>query len=124
MNWSLVVSIAALVVSGFACWYARRQYQLNVQERGSAPWVVMKDPQTSDGMLLVNGKSWPVFDIELTVADGVYLKPSRFTKVDGHSPVVVFVAESLAAPLRSSVEITWSRRPGGPKDRWSHPLMV
>jgi hypothetical protein len=132
---AFAISILALLVSGVAALYTRRQTlaaerSATADERAAAiaeaeaaryvpPWTL--SVQGKDRRVLRNGGEEPAFDVVLDLTD--------FEIVDGkldHDRIDARSAVSFFAifPTDESdlVRVTWSRSHGGERLSWSHPV--
>jgi len=115
------LALAALLVSIVSAVFAHRQYVLNAQERSNPPWIIVS--QTSNAFVLVNGKSWPVYNVRLWVPEGVRIDPTRFDMIAGAASVRVAYAITLHN-AGDTLTVTWAVRPDGPRLEWSWPLLT
>jgi len=125
---SISISFVALIVSGFAVWYSHRQYELNRAELGNPSWYWTG---ANGSYVLRNGKSWEVYDVDLTVTVaggdgtepvfGVEIMPQHFNAILGTSSVRVS-QETMVSFSGDELTVSWSRRPGGPREYWKCPL--
>jgi hypothetical protein len=125
MDWSILISAAALVLSGVAVWYSYRQFALNREERGNPSWSLRRADNQIVGMVtLTNCKSWPVYDIQIGADNQLRFEPSSIEMLRSYSAINVLIAsESFTIPsIEKNIEVRWSRRKGGKKELWTYPL--